>query len=69
MNTKTKVEFSEMELKIIKLAEKGLTNKSISFDCGISENTVKFHLKNIFKKLNAHNRVEAIYKLNNLITY
>ena len=66
MNVEYKSKLSEKELEIIKLLEKGLTNKSISSECNISENTVKFHLKNIFKKLNVHNRVEAIYKLNNL---
>ena len=68
MNTELKSKLSKTELKIIKLLEKGLSNKSISFQCNVSENTVKFHLKNIFKKLNVHNRVEAIYKLNNLLT-
>ncbi|MCD4683040.1 MAG: helix-turn-helix transcriptional regulator [Bacteroidales bacterium] len=68
MNTELKNKLSKTELKIIKLVEKGLSNKSISIKCSISENTVKFHLKNIFKKLDVHNRVEAIYKLNNLLT-
>ena len=68
MNIELKSKLSKTELKIIKLLEKGLSNKSISLECSISENTVKFHLKNIFKKLNVHNRVEAIYKLNNLLT-
>lgn len=54
---------SETEIKIIELLEKGLSNKSISKHCAISENTVKYHLKNIFKKLQVHNRVEALYKL------
>ena len=68
MNTELTYELSVKELEIIKLLEKGLSNKSISIECSISENTVKFHLKNIFKKLDVHNRVEAIYKLNNLLT-
>ncbi|MCK5171383.1 MAG: response regulator transcription factor [Bacteroidales bacterium] len=44
--------------------EKGMLNKSISSQCNISENTIKFHLKNIYKKLKVHNRMEAIYKIN-----
>ena len=68
MNTELTYELSVKELEIIKLLEKGLSNKSISIECSISENTVKFHLKNIFRKLDVHNRVEAIYKLNNLLT-
>ena len=68
MNTELTYELSVKELEIIKLLEKGLSNKSISIECSISENTVKFHLKSIFKKLDVHNRVEAIYKLKNLLT-
>ena len=55
---------SKTEIKIMRLLEKGLPNKSISLQCDISENTVKFHLKNIYKKLKVHNRMEAVYKIN-----
>ncbi len=64
METEIKKHLSKTEIKIIGLLEKGLPNKSISIQCNISENTVKFHLKNIYKKLNVHNRVEAVYKIN-----
>ena len=64
MDSELKYHLSETEIKIIRLLEKGLSNKSISSKCNISENTVKFHLKNIYKKLGAHNRLEAIYKIN-----
>ena len=67
MNTELTYKLSEKELKIIKLLEKGLSNKSISIEYSISENTVKFHLKNIYKKLDVHNRVEVIYKINKSI--
>ena len=68
MNTELKNILSKTEIEIIELLKKGLSNKSISIQCSISENTVKFHLKNIFKKLDVHNRVEAVYKLNILLT-
>jgi len=55
---------SKTEIKVIQLLSKGLSNKSISEECEISENTVKFHLKNIYKKLKVHNRLEAICKVN-----
>ena len=64
MNTKTQYKLSEKELEIIKLLEKGLSNKSISIQYKISDNTVKFHLKNIYKKLKVNNRMEAVYRLN-----
>ncbi len=66
MNAKTNNMFSKTEITIILLLEKGLPNKSISDQFNISENTVKFHLKNIYKKLRAHNRMEAIYKYNQI---
>ncbi len=57
---------SKTELKIIKLLEEGLSNKSISERNNISENTVKFHLKNIYKKLDVHNRLQAVHKINKI---
>lgn len=54
---------SSAEQRIVLFLEKGLSNQSISLECGISMNTVKFHLKNIYKKLEVHNRTQAIYKL------
>jgi len=53
---------SKTEIKIIKLLEKGFSNKRISSQLKKSENTVKFHLKNIYKKLKVKNRGEAVYK-------
>ena len=55
---------SKTEIKIIELLEQGSSNKVISLKCNISENTVKYHLKNIYKKLNVHSRMETIYKIN-----
>ncbi len=68
MSSERKYNLSKTELKIIALLEKGLTNKSISEKCEISENTVKFHLKNIYKKLGVHSRLQAIHQIhkNNL---
>lgn len=68
MKTDIKDLLSKTECIIIELLEKGYTNRSISEHCNISENTVKFHLKNIYKKLKAHNRMEAVYQYNNLLT-
>jgi len=64
MDTQSKYNLTKKELEIIMLLEKGLSNKSISIDGRISENTVKFHLKNIYKKLKVNNRMEAVYQLN-----
>jgi len=57
------------EQKILLLLEKGLSNHHISDQTGKSVNTVKYHLKNIYKKLGACNRVEAIRKFKALNNY
>jgi len=57
------------ELVILELLNKGFSNKRISGEIGITVNTVKFHLKKIYKKLDADNRVQAIIKFNELVTH
>ena len=60
---------SEREIEIVRLLAEGLSNKSISERLSLSENTIKYHLKNILQKLNVQNRTEAVmYAVrNNLI--
>jgi DNA-binding NarL/FixJ family response regulator len=53
---------SGSEIKVMRLLDKGLSNKAIAEQLGVSGNTVKFHLKNIYKKLKVHSRLEAIRK-------
>ena len=40
----------------------GLRNKHIALEMAVSEQTVKFHLKNIFKKLGVKSRKDAVSK-------
>ncbi len=47
------------ELDVLKLMVKGETNAGIARDLVVSEGTVKFHVKNILRKLHAANRAEA----------
>jgi DNA-binding NarL/FixJ family response regulator len=57
---------SEREIEILQLLAEGLSNKQISEKVSLSENTVKYHLKNILHKLNVQNRTEAVmYALRN----
>ena len=51
---------SRKEKLIIEALSEGLTNKQISARLEISSNTVKFHISNIFDKLNVKNRAQAI---------
>jgi two-component system, NarL family, response regulator LiaR len=48
------------EILILKLAAKGLSNKSIASKLNISEYTVKGYLKDIFTKINVSSRTEAV---------
>jgi DNA-binding NarL/FixJ family response regulator len=60
----TKNLISVEEEHILLLLQKGYSNQTISKETGISVNTVKYHLKKIFKKLHARNRIEAINNFN-----
>lgn len=52
--------FSAREFDILGHLARGSPNKSIARELNLSERTVKFHLQNIYLKLGAHNRTEAI---------
>ena len=48
------------ELELLELVGEGYSNRALSEKLSISTNTVKYHLKNIFQKLGAQNRAEAV---------
>ena len=51
---------TERESEVLSLLSKGLANKQIAVELGISEHTVKFHVSSIYTKLNVTNRTEAV---------
>ena len=51
---------SKRENEVLKFLAQGLSNKLIARNIGISENTIRFHLKNIFAKLQVSNRLLAV---------
>jgi len=53
---------SDREEEVLKLLLKGRTNHEIANDLFISINTVKTHIKNIYKKTNVKNRLLLSYK-------
>ncbi len=55
---------SARENEIFEEVAKGKTSKDISESFGLSIHTVKFHRKSILKKLEVHNALEAIAKMN-----
>jgi DNA-binding NarL/FixJ family response regulator len=51
---------TDREVDVLKLVAKGLSNREISEELYISENTVKNHVRNILEKLHLHSRMEAV---------
>jgi DNA-binding NarL/FixJ family response regulator len=50
---------TDRETEILQWLAKGQSNKEIGANLGISDNTVKIHLKNILRKLHMNSRVQA----------
>lgn len=50
---------SASEVKVLKAMAMGMSNKQIAKELWLSEQTVKFHLRNIYRKLDVGNRTEA----------
>ena len=50
---------SQQETRVLKLLAAGLSNGEIAHELVVSTNTVKTHIKNIYRKLNINSREEA----------
>jgi len=57
------IELSARELQIVAWMRRGMTNKEIGRELGISDTTVKTHVHNIFHKMNISGRVRLLQKL------
>jgi two-component system nitrate/nitrite response regulator NarP len=51
---------TKRELEILSSLAAGRTNKEIAARKGVSTNTVKYHIRNLFEKLGVNNRGQAI---------
>jgi DNA-binding CsgD family transcriptional regulator len=51
------------EAEIMELISTGIGNEEIADKLFVSKNTIKFHIKNIFIKLDVRNRVQALHKM------
>ena len=57
---------TDKEVEILALLAEGLCNKKIGSRASIALTTVKWHLQNIFSKLDVRNRTEAVLKAQDL---
>lgn len=51
---------TDRETEVLRLAAKGMGNRQIATELGISDRTVQGHLANIYDKLNVSTRTEAV---------
>lgn len=58
--------FSPRELEVARAMRKGQPNKIIALELGMSESTVKVHVRNIIKKLKVKNRTEVAFRTRGL---
>jgi two-component system response regulator DesR len=57
---KSDVELTDRERAVLQAASDGLSNRQIARLLWITDQTVRFHLKNVFRKLDAQSRAEAL---------
>ncbi|MXN46288.1 DNA-binding response regulator [Shinella kummerowiae] len=58
--------FTARQIEVANAVRRGKANKIIAYELNLRESTVKVHIRNIMKKMNATNRTEVAYKLNEL---
>jgi len=54
------------ELRVVEMLAHNLSNKEIGARLGVSANTVKFHLGNVFRKTGTSNRAELVDRLSEI---
>jgi ATP/maltotriose-dependent transcriptional regulator MalT len=59
-----KYDLTERETEVLTLLAQGMKNTHIAEKIYVSTNTIKYHIKNIYLKLDVRNRVEALNKVN-----
>jgi DNA-binding NarL/FixJ family response regulator len=53
--------FTQRQAQILDCLRRGMSNRLIAFELAMCESTVKVHIRNIMKKLDATNRTQVVY--------
>jgi DNA-binding CsgD family transcriptional regulator len=65
-DTLAKTEISAREMEVLQLMAKGFSNQEIANTLFVSVSTIKTHISNLFFKLEASRRTQAVEKAKNL---
>jgi DNA-binding NarL/FixJ family response regulator len=57
--TRPETDLTKRELEILQLVAEGYTNANLAKQLWVTEQTIKFHLSNVYRKLDVSNRTEA----------
>ena len=58
--------FTNRQAAVVRALRQGMANKRIAYELNMRESTVKVHVRNIMRKLNARNRTEVAFRTNAL---
>jgi DNA-binding NarL/FixJ family response regulator len=58
--------FTQRQAAVVEAIRQGKANKTIAYELSMHESTVKVHVRNIMKKLNAQNRTQVAYLTHHL---
>lgn len=62
MKIDSNVRLTKRENEILQLLAKGMNRNEIAGGLFISDETVKMHIKNLYRKLKAKNKIDALIK-------
>jgi DNA-binding NarL/FixJ family response regulator len=65
--TKWPCSFTPRQLEVLERLNEGKQNKAIAYELGMAESTVKVHIRQIMKKLNARNRTQVVLMSRNAL--
>lgn len=65
LQDKNAIALSKREVEVLEQLSKGLSYTSIADNLILSPSTIRKHIENIYKKLQVHNKIEAVEKAKN----